>query len=90
MKISNIGNAYEVYAGGKASKAKNNDRKSKLKDTVNVSDSGKDFQVAFKAAATTSDVREDKVEFFKKQIDKGVYFVNSEAIADKIFANAGY
>lgn len=85
MKVSNVGNAYEIYAN-KTTNLKKKESVGKAKDTVNVSDVGKGFQMAFKAVSNSPDIREDKVDSLKKQIDSGSYNISAEEISDKILS----
>lgn len=53
-------------------------------DHVEISQIGKEFQVAKKAIAASPDVREERVNALKQQIDSGTYEVSDEALADKL------
>ena len=57
------------------------------RDELNISNEAKDFQVAMKALRNTSDVRKDKVEEIKRQIEAGTYDVDSGKIVDKIISD---
>ena len=54
------------------------------KDEVSISQAGKDFQIARQAVANAKDVREDKVEALKRQIENGTYNVKPEDFAAKL------
>ncbi|MFV0519285.1 MAG: flagellar biosynthesis anti-sigma factor FlgM [Lachnospirales bacterium] len=56
------------------------------KDAFSISSEAQDFQTAMKAAKSTPDVREDKVEEIKNKFKNGSYEVNLSSIADKILA----
>ncbi|MBE5964201.1 MAG: flagellar biosynthesis anti-sigma factor FlgM [Lachnospira sp.] len=56
-------------------------------DKLEISQFGKDYQVAKQALKNVPDVREDKVAEIKAQIDAGTYFVSSSALADKLLGN---
>ena len=53
-------------------------------DKLEISQAGKDINVAKKAIKASPDVREDKIEAIKKQMAEGTYSVSTEALADKI------
>ncbi len=53
-------------------------------DTVELSQTAKELQEAKKQLDTIPDVRMDKVEELKAQIENGTYERNSEEIAEKI------
>ncbi len=54
------------------------------KDEFEISDFGRDLNVARKAAKETSDVRQDLVDDIKSRFQAGKYEVNTSAIADKL------
>lgn len=58
-------------------------------DKVEISDFGKELQVAKQAVANSSDVREDVVAKFKTQIDNGTYHVDGESFAEKFMEMFG-
>ena len=54
------------------------------KDAVSISNQGKDFQVALKAAKEVPDVRTNKVEEIKQKMQKDTYEVSGNEVADKV------
>ena len=66
-------------------KAENNAAKT---DTVNISDAAKEIQEVRKQLDAIPDVRTEKVEQLKNQIENGTYEVKSEEIADKMLREA--
>lgn len=59
------------------------------KDQVEISNFGRDLQVAKQAVKGAPDVREDVVAKFKKQINDGTYDVDNESFADKLMEKFG-
>ncbi len=57
-------------------------------DKVEISQIGKDYQVAKKAVAEAPDVRMDLVNDIKERINNGSYYVSDESLADKIIDRA--
>lgn len=53
-------------------------------DKLEISQLGKDYQVAKQIVAQTPDVREDKVNEIKQRMDAGTYDVSNEEVADKL------
>ena len=53
-------------------------------DTLEISQAGKDYQIAKQAIAHTADVREDKVNEIKQRMEAGTYEVSIDAVADKL------
>lgn len=86
MKIwGNIPQIQEVYNKNKAtSKVDKTSGVSSKKDAVSISNEGKDFQTALKAAREAPDIRTGKVEEIKKRIQEDKYDVSPEEVADKI------
>lgn len=55
-----------------------------LKDQVQISSMGKDFQTAKTAVKAAPDVREDVTAPIKASINSGTYEVSSESFAEKL------
>jgi negative regulator of flagellin synthesis FlgM len=55
-------------------------------DQISLSTAGKDMQVAKNALAKTPDVRENKVNDIKEQLENGTYDVDPEAFASKLLS----
>lgn len=58
-------------------------------DKVEISQFGKDFQIAKQAVAAASDIREDKVAQMKSRIASGNYDVSAEDFAEKLAQKYG-
>jgi len=56
----------------------------KPEEKVDLSTKAKDIQQAKNALSKLPDVRDEKVQEIKSQVDKGTYNVNAEKIADKM------
>ena len=54
-------------------------------DQLQISNTGKDIQVAKRAIAGASDVREDLVASIKERLNAGTYQVSTDEFADKLF-----
>ena len=53
-------------------------------DSVEISDFGKDLQIAKQAVAQAEDVRTEKVQELKTSMENGTYNVPMSALADKL------
>ncbi len=53
-------------------------------DKLEISQIGKDYQVAKQIVAQTPDVREDKVNEIKQRLEAGTYDVSNEEVAEKL------
>ncbi len=58
-------------------------------DKVEISQFGRDYQVAKQAVAAASDIREDKVADLKARIEAGTYEVSVEDFAAKLAEKYG-
>ena len=54
------------------------------KDSVEISEFGRDLQTAKQAVAQSEDIRPDKVQELKAKLDNGTYNVSMSALADKL------
>ncbi|WP_054739641.1 flagellar biosynthesis anti-sigma factor FlgM [Cellulosilyticum ruminicola] len=85
MRIDAINKMYETYkTNGIASSSKVN--KTSSKDEVALSNTAKDFRAAYKALANVPDVRQDKVDEIKEQMNNNSYNVKASAVAEKILS----
>lgn len=78
-----IAQIYGVQNGAKTAKAKT---ASGPKDQVQISQAGRDYQVARSAVSEASDVREDKVAELKQAIAEGTYQVDPADFASVLMA----
>lgn len=88
MKISNnIQNMLKVYSDQNkpAAAAKTSRTKSMGKDEVILSPEAKEVMSINQKLKAVSDVREEKVNALKTQIDNGTYQVDSKQLAEKVF-----
>lgn len=85
MKISNIASVYNIY-NKKPAVSRKKAGVNEAYDSFNVSDEARDFQVAYKAASAAPDIREDRVNAIKAQVENGSYNVSAEAVADKMMS----
>lgn len=84
MRINGITNAGNVYNTKKVNKAYSSSSVPTSKDTLAISDFAKELQIAKQAVLNTPDVRQDKVDEIKKQMEAGNYNVSASQLADKL------
>lgn len=53
-------------------------------DSLEISQTGKDYQVAKQIIARTPDVRETKINDIKQRMESGAYHVSIQDVADKL------
>lgn len=90
MRINNNINVQKVLKGYNKNVGKvNKTGKAEMKrDQIEISQSSKDFQIAMDAFKKLPDVRQDKVDDIKSEIDKGTYKPSAEDIIKKMMSNA--
>ena len=86
MKINQIQQIAEVYGATSQRQIKPSDVKAGAKDKLEISTTARHFQTALKAAKDAPDIRADKVDKIKTQIESGTYKVSAEDVAKKMMA----
>lgn len=80
--INRVSQLYQANSTKKVAKAKGTEKY----DSVQISQMGKDYQVAKAAVVATPDVRTDLVNDIKTRMQNGTYDVSMEMLADKLLA----
>ncbi len=83
MRIEAYTQVQQVYNTSKTSKSTKTNSAG-LRDAVQISSLGKDFQIAKQAVANAPDIREDVVAPLRASIQSGTYQVSSESFANKL------
>lgn len=86
MKINQIQQISELYGATSTRKMPSKNTKVGAKDKLEISETAKHFQTALKAAKESPDIRTEKVDKIKAQIESGTYNVSSEEVAKKMMA----
>lgn len=84
MRIDAYNAVNQVYQTTAQVKKVDAEKRVQKDDKLEISQTGKDINIAKKAIKESPDVREDKIEAIKKQMAEGTYSVSTEALADKI------
>lgn len=89
MRIDALNKVSEIY---KASSTKSSEKtkSSSFRDVLDISQTGKDYQIAKQIVARIPDVREAKVNDIKARMEAGTYNVTIEDVADKLVKQADY
>lgn len=83
MRIDALNRVSQVYQTGRAKK--NTEVKPEnRKDFLEISQTGKDYQIAKSAVQAAPDIREDRVEAIKQQLASGTYDVTGQDIAERL------
>lgn len=86
MRIDAYNQISQVYNVQKQVKAQSVQKSGYASDQLSISQTGRDYQVAKKAVAEASDIREDKVSRLKSMVDSGNYQVEANDFASKLLA----
>ncbi|MDF2537037.1 MAG: hypothetical protein K0S76_58 [Herbinix sp.] len=76
-KVSQLYNTSKVKSTAKATG-------SSFSDMLEISQTGKDYQVARQIVSRTPDIRQDRVNEIKQRMEAGTYNINTEEVADKL------
>ncbi len=87
MRIDAYNQIGTLYNATKPSKAKGIKETAVARDQVEISRSGKDYQIAKQAVAAAPDIREDRVAELKSSIKSGKYDVDTGDFAKKLLAS---
>ena len=84
MRIEAYNQVAQLYKTTKASGARPTSKAGMGRDEVQISSFGRDYQVAKKAVAEASDIREDKVAEMKTKLESNNYQVDTGDFASKL------
>jgi negative regulator of flagellin synthesis FlgM len=81
--FNKVSELYKTSSSKNTAKAKGNS----FSDKLEISQTGKDYQIAKQIVARTPDIRETKINDIKQRMEAGVYNINIEDVADKLVDN---
>ena len=84
MRIDSINQVASLYQANGLSPKQGSTNVAGSKDALSISRSGYDYQIAKQAVAKVSDIRTDRVQALKDQLDAGTYQVSAEDFAAKL------
>ncbi len=90
MKINKTENVMGIYMNNMVNKMRDKKASVGKKDGFDFSEKAKDFQFALEKLKNLPDVRADKVESLKKQVQAGTYNVEGRKIAEKMLDSIGF
>ncbi|MBP5414719.1 MAG: flagellar biosynthesis anti-sigma factor FlgM [Lachnospiraceae bacterium] len=86
MRVDAFAQIQSMYNLGNKNKQVKAETTKSFSDQLQISSIGKDLRTAKQAVASSADVREDLVADIKSKIDAGTYSVDSDSLAEKLFA----
>lgn len=89
MRIGAYSQIQQLYGASKPAGKTSTAKGAEFKDKLQISSSGKDFQVAKQAVDSAPDVRADKVAAIKQSLENGTYEVSGEEFAQKMMEKLG-
>lgn len=84
MRIEAYSQVQQIYKTSKADRSQKQKGSASASDHLEISNMGRDYQVAKQAVAESADVREEITAPLKKSIQSGTYEVSTEKFADKL------
>ena len=87
MRINAYDQIQRLYQPQKIALKPKTDKISRPTDSVSISKTARDMQIANKALSETPDTRKDLVATLKEQVDNGTYNVTPESFASKLLEN---
>ena len=84
MRIDAYNQVAQIYKTNKAGKVTNASSVASVRDEVQISSFGRDYQIAKQAVADASDIREDKVAEIAAQVNSDKYDVSIDDFANKL------
>ena len=84
MRIDAYNQVAQLYNVNKTTRTKATASVERPRDAVQISQAGKDYQIAKQAVANAPDIREDKVADLKAKISAGTYSVDTGDFASKL------
>lgn len=88
MRIDAFNQVSQIYGANGKMKA-STATKTNRTDKVEISNFGRELQIAKQSVQNSPDVREDVVAKFKAQVDAGTYDVDGATFADKLMEKFG-
>lgn len=85
MRIDGMQKVAQMYSSNNASRAEKK-KQAAEQDNVQISQAGRDFQIARRAVESAPDVREDIVADIKSRVEAGTYDVSGDAFAEKVIS----
>lgn len=83
MRIDAFNQINQIYKTTDTAQVRNVSKAS-AGDRLEISQTGRDYQIAKKALETVPDVRQDKIDAVKARIDSGNYDVSADDFANKL------
>ena len=84
LTVNNVHRAYGTFNNDNTAAVNRPERVVERKDTVEISETSREFNTILKAVMDAPDLRGDKVDDIKSRVALGNYNISSSAVASKI------
>lgn len=84
MNINRVNNIQKVMSAYGANKTEKVQKPSMKEDKIEISQKGKDYQIAMDAFKMLPDVRTDKINELKSQIENGTYSIDKDKLVNSM------
>ncbi len=84
MRIETYNQVAQIYMTSQSASASKLNTAGTKRDEVQISQTGRDYQIAKQAVAEAPDIREDRVAELKAKIDAGSYSVDTGDFASEL------
>ena len=84
MRIDAYNQVAAIYKSSKPARTTATKKTASFQDQLQISQAGRDFQIAKQAVANASDIRADKVAELKTKVESGNYQVDAGDFASKL------
>ena len=88
MKINGFSNIQKIMKSYGSGRTENIKKKKMESDKIEISQAGRDYQFAMDAVGKLPEIRSEKVDAIKMDLQSGTYNVDKEKIARKIYESA--
>lgn len=86
MRIDAMSEISQLYQMNSTTRKKAEKTSGYTKDSVEISEFGRDLQTAKQAVAQAEDVRIDRIQEIKAKMENGTYNVSMSALVDKLLS----
>lgn len=83
MRVDAFNKVSQLYQTNSSKKVASSNKFGEA-DKLEISQFGRDYQIAKQAVSNTPDVRQDKIDAIKSSLASGNYDVSSKEVADKL------
>ena len=88
IAVMNVFQTYHVHSAGRTVATSRVSRAEEKKDMVALSTRAKDYITVKRTLSGTPDIRSERVDYIKAQLQAGLYDVNAQMVAEKILGKS--